>query len=227
MLSSILLLSIALFFSCSLNWYLLKPAKVSTESGPTKKELNETIKKLRDEVGLIQALKDRGENDAAINATLASQETDRLKKELSSIRGTVSQMAEEEATKRTAIVLNRFQQDVDKAAAVKLDAWKLKEEKAIREDAIKRSQSVITGKVTEHILPYLEGFNYNPKDCRFVGSPLDFLVFNGLSDKESVEEIVFVEIKTGKTATLTERERAVRDAVLAKRVRWQVIHKTQ
>jgi len=45
----------------------------------------------------------------------------------------------------------------------------------------------------------LPEFNYNPTDARFLGSPVDFVVFNGLSG-DSPEEVVFLEVKTGKAS---------------------------
>lgn len=92
-------------------------------------------------------------------------------------------------------------------------------EAAIREDSLKRSQSVVAGKATEHLAPLLPGFEFDPRDARFLGSPIDFIVFDGLSEGE-VREIVFVEIKTGPSAALTNRERRVRQAVEARRVRF-------
>lgn len=119
---------------------------------------------------------------------------------------------------------SEFNQSIEKMAELKLAAWKTKEEKRIREDAIKRSQDVIKGKVTEHIVPYFEDFEFDPRDCRFLGSPIDFVVFDGLS-KDEVTRVVFLEVKTGDSATLNARERKVRDAVKALKVEWRVIHK--
>lgn len=107
----------------------------------------------------------------------------------------------------------------DREAQVKLDQWKAASEDGIRANAIQLSKSVIVGKVTEHIVPYLPEFNYNPKDARFVGSPVDFVVFDGL-DGGSVTQVVFIEVKTGR-GSLSKRERFVRDAVLAKNVIWR------
>jgi predicted Holliday junction resolvase-like endonuclease len=105
-------------------------------------------------------------------------------------------------------------------AANKLNEWKTEQEKSIRHDAIQRSQSVILGNVTQHLIPYLPDFVYNPKDARFIGSPVDFIIFDGLNDETGeVKEVVFVEIKTNKSS-LTPRERQVRDAIKACRVRW-------
>ncbi len=91
-------------------------------------------------------------------------------------------------------------------------------ERHLRRDAVRRSQDVTLGKVTEHLLPYLAGFPFNPKDARFLGSPIDLLVFDGL-DEGDLRSVLFVEVKTGRS-TLSTRERRVRDAVRAGRVEW-------
>jgi predicted Holliday junction resolvase-like endonuclease len=92
-------------------------------------------------------------------------------------------------------------------------------EATIREDALSRSHSAVAGKATEHLAPLLPGFEFDPRDARFLGSPIDFIVFDGLSEGE-VQEVVFVEIKTGPSAALTTRERRVRAAVDAGRIRF-------
>jgi predicted Holliday junction resolvase-like endonuclease len=110
-------------------------------------------------------------------------------------------------------------------AAVLAVAWlrlRLRLEGALREarrDAVRRSTAVVSGKVCEHLAPYRGAFPWNPRDARFLGSPVDFLVFDGLGEDE-LREIVFVEVKSG-ASTLTARERRVRDAVLARRVSWR------
>ena len=72
----------------------------------------------------------------------------------------------------------------------------------------------------EQLVPYLPDFPFNPKDARFLGSPVDFVVFDGLSDGGGdVRRIVFVEVKTG-DAELSTRERRVRDAVRGGQVQW-------
>ena len=101
--------------------------------------------------------------------------------------------------------------------------WKQKEEQNIREDAINRSKSVIGGKITEHLIPFLPEFAYDPQDARFIGSPVDFIVFDGLSDGE-LKNIVFIEVKSGKTATLSQREKQIKDCIQNKNVTWEIIH---
>jgi len=123
-------------------------------------------------------------------------------------------------------VLRREQREMAlREARNVLTEWKQEQEKVIRQDAVQRSQAVTTGKIVEHLVPYLPNFNYNPKDARFVGSPVDFIVFDGLNEEEEdqLRSIVFIEIKTG-MSSLTRRERLVRDAVKAGRVRWVEWH---
>jgi predicted Holliday junction resolvase-like endonuclease len=92
-----------------------------------------------------------------------------------------------------------------------------------RKDSLTRSRSVVSGKVQEHLAPLFPEFisQFNPKDARFLGSPLDFVVFDGLDDGE-VQRVVFVEIKTGK-AGLVSRERLCRNAIEDGRVEYQLL----
>src|SRR5258705_6864716 len=85
--------------------------------------------------------------------------------------------------------------------------WKLRYSAAIREDAVQRSLAVTAGKVHEQLVPYLPEFGFNPKDARFLGSPVDLVVFDGLSAGE-VRRGVFFEGKKG-GAALPARARPV------------------
>jgi predicted Holliday junction resolvase-like endonuclease len=91
-------------------------------------------------------------------------------------------------------------------------------DRVVRRDALLRSRAVIAGKVVEQLTPYLPDFPFNPKDARFLGSPVDLVVFDGL-DEGTLRRVVFVEVKTS-SAMLTARERELRDAVKARRVEW-------
>ena len=115
--------------------------------------------------------------------------------------------------------LVQLRQTAQAEAGASLERWRVKMEVEIRADAIRRSSAVVSGKVSEHLAPYMAGFPYNPKDARFLGTPIDFLVFEGMSD-DDVREVVFLEIKT-RGSSLTTRERRVRDAVLEGRVSWK------
>lgn len=110
-----------------------------------------------------------------------------------------------------------------KEAELSLQEWLRQNEARIREDAIRRSVRTILGRVGEQLAPFLvsQRLGADPRDFRFIGSPVDYVVFRGLSNGK-VEEVVFLEVKTGRTA-LTEREREVRRAVEEKKVRWVTV----
>lgn len=129
-------------------------------------------------------------------------------------------LAQLESWRQQELDLSRKQQleTARNEALVQFEQWKIDYTKGIRQDAIQKSQSVIAGKVTEHFVPYLPEFKYNPKDARFLGTPIDFVIFDGL-DEGQVKGIVFAEIKTG-SSTMNTRERQVRDAVQAGKIEW-------
>jgi predicted Holliday junction resolvase-like endonuclease len=113
--------------------------------------------------------------------------------------------------------------EAGRQAALLCEEWRQKEEPRIRKDAIGKSEAVIRGKVTEHLIPFFPEFSYNPKDARFLGTPVDFIVFDGLSEGDT-KQVVFVEIKTGRDPGLSPRERTVRECVERKQISFQVIH---
>lgn len=100
-----------------------------------------------------------------------------------------------------------------------LEEWKFDSEFIIRSNAINKSKSVILGQVTEHLIPYLPKFNYNPKDVRFLGNPIDLIVFDGLTNG-FVKEIIFIEVKTGSTSRLSSKQQDIRDAVRGRPISW-------
>jgi predicted Holliday junction resolvase-like endonuclease len=87
-----------------------------------------------------------------------------------------------------------------------------------RGDAVKRSRAVLGGQAAEQLAPWLPGFPWDPSECRFVGKPVDFVVFKGAS-AGAIDEIVFVEVKSG-SSSLSKVERSLRDAVEEGRVSW-------
>ena len=62
-----------------------------------------------------------------------------------------------------------LKQLADADARLQFERWKQEHEPQIREDAIQRSLAVTKGKVTEHIVPYLPGFDLDPKERRAAG----------------------------------------------------------
>ncbi len=102
-------------------------------------------------------------------------------------------------------------------------SWEEEREKAVR-DSVTQSRAVLGGKFTEQLAPYLPQFRYDPTEARFIGSPIDLIVFPGLARGEP-EEIVIMEIKSGRTVQLTHQERKIRQLIEDGMVRWELLQK--
>jgi predicted Holliday junction resolvase-like endonuclease len=102
------------------------------------------------------------------------------------------------------------------------------QESSIRRDATQRSRYVLKGKIAEHMIPLLgDIFKYDPSDARFLGAPIDYIIFEGYTAIKDRNEdiplsIVFADIKTGE-AQLNRTERKIKEAVQSARVRWETI----
>ena len=94
-----------------------------------------------------------------------------------------------------------------------------KNSRNIRKDTVKRSKAVIGGQVAEQIAPFLPDFPANPSDVRFIGKPVDYIAFSGLSEKDRIDEILLIEVKTGKSM-LNQHEREIKKAVAEGRMRY-------
>ena len=101
--------------------------------------------------------------------------------------------------------------------------WQAEMEQA-RKSAVVQSRAVLGGKFTEQMVPYFPDFKYDPTEVRFIGSPIDLIVFPGLA-RGDPEEIVILEIKTGKSAQLTPAQKKIRRLVEEGMVRWDEIHR--
>lgn len=88
-----------------------------------------------------------------------------------------------------------------------------------RRDAILKSRSVLSGQFSEQLAPYLPDFEYSPTECKFLGKPIDMIVFKGMDEKD-INEVVFLEVKSGKSK-LSSQERKLKEAIQKKRVKWQ------
>jgi predicted Holliday junction resolvase-like endonuclease len=88
--------------------------------------------------------------------------------------------------------------------------WVIEREKASRAEAVKQSGATIRGNITQHLVPYFPDFPWNPRDARFIGTPIDLIIFSGLSEEKDLEGIIFVEVKSGKTGALSETQKKVK-----------------
>ena len=96
------------------------------------------------------------------------------------------------------------------------DSRKIKLE---RKDAVKRSRAVLTGQFSEQLSPYLPGFPCNPSQVKFLGKPVDFVAFVENPDTSLVEEILFIEVKTG-NSKLTDREQSIKNTIAQHNVKF-------
>jgi len=113
-------------------------------------------------------------------------------------------------------------------AGREFEQWRAEEERRLaeaRKQAIVQSRAVLGGKFTEQMAPYLPEFKYDPTEARFIGTPIDLVVFPGLAKGEP-EEIVLIEVKSGRAARLTPQEKRIEELVEAGMVRWELIHRT-
>jgi predicted Holliday junction resolvase-like endonuclease len=85
-----------------------------------------------------------------------------------------------------------------------------------RRSSLAASRAVIGGHFSEQLAPFLPDFPFDPTEARFIGKPVDFIVFRGLAAGR-VNEVVFVEVKSG-SGRLNRNELSVRDAVSAKQI---------
>lgn len=82
-------------------------------------------------------------------------------------------------------------------------------------DSAKRSQSTRYGQITEQFAPFMPDWPWDPKQFRFLGTPVDGVQF-------TPEGVVFVEIKSA-GSRLSAVQRQVRDQVRAGRVYWHEV----
>jgi len=76
----------------------------------------------------------------------------------------------------------------------------------------KSSQSVKYGKMTEQWIPFTKDFPFPPEQFRFLGMPIDGLVFGD-------DKIVFCEFKAA-SSQLSDKQKRVKELVKAKAVDW-------
>lgn len=96
-----------------------------------------------------------------------------------------------------------------------------------RRESVERSRSSLKGQIAEQLAPLLPGFPYLSADARFLGDPIDYVVFNrysNLRDEGSSSEpleIVLLEVKQGASA-LSPFQRCIARSVEEGRVRFEV-----
>jgi predicted Holliday junction resolvase-like endonuclease len=97
--------------------------------------------------------------------------------------------------------------------------WEEKIPQLTRE-SVEKSREVLGGKFAEKLAPYFPNFKYDPTELRFIGEPIDYIVFRGASTKNP-SEIIFLEVKSG-DANLTPVQKKWREVIESKKISWEV-----
>ena len=157
----------------------------------------------------------------AVFAAVLLRGRDRLHRE--AVRAEISAAYDAKATTENARIVRayegRIQQLRDRHQAEVVIA---------RRTSVDRSRAVLKGKMAEQVAPLLPGFTYWPADARFLGDPVDYVIFDGYSACKDYEtddldiELVLLDIKQGRS-TLSRSQRQVAEAVAAGRVRFEVM----
>jgi predicted Holliday junction resolvase-like endonuclease len=96
--------------------------------------------------------------------------------------------------------------------------------KALREKGTTKSEigalSTNFGFIMERIAPTLPTFRFKHNDCRSIFDPIDYIIFEGLTETGSVEKIYFIDIKTG-AARLSKKQREIKNTIVDKKVKFK------
>jgi len=78
-----------------------------------------------------------------------------------------------------------------------------------------RSSSIKHGMSFEQLFPYMNNYPYNPRNFRFIGTPIDGLSFED-------DKVVFIEFKTGKSV-LSNLQKSIKELINKGKVEWKEI----
>ena len=87
-------------------------------------------------------------------------------------------------------------------------------------------RSVLKGQIVEQLVPLMKSCDYISSDMKFLGMPIDYIIFEGLTETRDgecyISNIIIADVKTGK-ASLTKEQKAIKDAIDNRRVIWKTI----
>lgn len=79
-------------------------------------------------------------------------------------------------------------------------------------------RNVLKGQIGEQFMSFIADFPYSPADCRFMGEPIDYVIFHNLhacsEGSIPIEDVkvIFAEVKTGE-AKLNPRQKILRQVI--------------
>ncbi len=81
------------------------------------------------------------------------------------------------------------------------------------------AKAVNIGFILERLAPAMQGFRFERNDCRSLFDPIDYVIFEGLSEKGVVSKILFSDIKT-RSAKLSNKQKVIKTLVEKKKIGW-------
>lgn len=106
----------------------------------------------------------------------------------------------------------------EKKAEIKERELDLREtKKKIKTKSEKAAESINIGFISERLAPVLKDFKFNHNDCRSMGEPIDYVIFEGLSKNGVISKLFFVDIKTG-NARLNKHQKNIKEVVEKKKI---------
>ena len=131
---------------------------------------------------------------------------------------------------------SRLESAIHSTYAAKLDEWKATELtmtiRKERGEALDQARTVLKGKIAEQMAPMLPEFvsQYNPAEARFIGSPVDYVIFRNLSKvaegADEPLEIILLDVKAGLQPVLTRTQKKIKESIEAGKVKWETLHVT-
>ena len=123
-----------------------------------------------------------------------------------------------DGTKPFPFKAQEVQKNLEKALKERQEELKKSIKKATT-GAQTTSKSVNVGKLLEKVFPTMKDFKCELSDCRFLGEPIDLIIFNGLTAGK-IESIKFLEVKSGK-AVLNKHQKSVKEAIEKNKVKFE------
>jgi predicted Holliday junction resolvase-like endonuclease len=121
------------------------------------------------------------------------------------------------------IIGQRFELAREQITELKDRSTQLNESMKAKPEKISISaQATNFGQISEQILPAFLTFPYKQEECRILLKPVDYIVFVGLSQRARVDNIKFVELKTG-AGRLNKNQRQIRDRVTEGKIAHRII----
>ena len=98
--------------------------------------------------------------------------------------------------------------------------WKLRQARQERaktaaQESRNRGLSTRYGQITEQFLPLVDAYPYNPKNFRFLGSPIDGVQFEE-------DRVILVEFKSARSS-MSKKQRRIRDLIKSRKVDFELV----